>query len=32
MNEITNATGHAFHAGIFKTLSATISQRIGANP
>ena len=30
--EIISAMGHAFHAGNFKTLSATISQRIGANP
>ena len=32
INEITNATGHAFHAGIFSTLSATFSHRIGAKP
>ena len=31
-NEIINATGHAFHAGNFKMLSATISHRIGASP
>ena len=29
---ITSATGQACHAGILKTLSAIISQRIGANP
>ncbi len=32
MNDMTNATGHAFHAGNFKMLSATISHSIGANP
>ena len=30
--EIISAMGHAFHAGNFKTLSAMMSHRIGANP